>query len=210
MKNIFVSSYEEIKGKNAIFCLVTTAMLIGLSTVLEYFTIDIPFARINFAYIAIAAIGMLYGPCVSFFAGGICDVFGHIVHPQGAFLPVYTLIAAFQGLIYGLMLYRRWGYMSTLGKPGFANTATMGIRIVASRVLDVLIINLLCNTAANLHYGFIPAQAFDEAVVLRLTKNLLQLCADIPLLLILIPALLMAYERSIGKMERRKGAAKAS
>ena len=207
MKNIFVSSYEELKGKKAIFCLVTTAMLIALSTVLEYFTIDIPFARINFAYIAIAAIGMLYGPCMAFFAGGMCDVFGYIVHPQGAFLPVYTLIAAFQGLIYGLMLYRRWGYMSTLGKPGFANTATMGLRIIASRVLDVLLINLFCNTAANLHYGFIPAQAFDEAIMVRLTKNLLQLCADIPLMLILIPAILTAYERTIGRSERLQGAA---
>ena len=200
--NLFKDSAMEIIGKNKVTCIVMTALLIALSMSIEAFTIEIPFAKINFAYIAIAAIGMLYGPTIGFFAGGICDILGYIVHPDGGFLPAYTLIAMIQGLIYGIVLYRRWGNINITekGKKGRKLTE-FAVRIIAARLLDVVIINLFLNTAANLHYGFIPEQAYGAAIIARIAKNALQLCADIPILLVILPVILGAYLKIFGKRQ---------
>lgn len=197
---LFKTSAKELTGKGKITCIVMTALLIALSMSLETFTIEIPFAKINFAYIAIAAIGMLFGPTISFFAGGICDVLGFMVHPDGGFIPIYTLIAMVQGLIYGLVLYRKWGNINIIekGKKGRKLTE-FAIRIIAARLLDVVIINLLLNTAANMHYGFIPDEAYGAAIIARVAKNALQLCADIPILLVILPVILGAYLKVFGK-----------
>lgn len=203
--NLFVMSAQEITGQKMsrnLLNLVITSMLIALSMAIEALTIPMPFGKINFAFLAIAAIGMLYGPTVAFLAGGLCDIFGYLVHPDGGFLPLYVLIGMLQGLFYGIVLYRRWGNMySTEKNSRFfgLNLTEMAVRLVIARLLDVVIINLLLNTAANLHYGFIPAQAFGTAVAVRLTKNILELFADIPLLFVIMPVVLGVYSRTAGK-----------
>ncbi len=196
---MFRQSFEEITGKNKIICIIITGLLLAVSMTIEAYTIEIPFAKINFAFLAIAAIGMLYGPIVAFFAGGICDVLGFIVHPDGAFLPVYIFIAMLQGLIYGLILYRRWGNISEISANKGKKITEFSIRLVVARLLDVMIINLFLNTAANMHYGFIPKESMYVAVSARLAKNMLQLIADIPLLLLTMPVILAAYNRTVEK-----------
>lgn len=203
--NLFSLSAKEIAGPKMsrnLLNLVITSMLVALSMSIEALTIPMPFGKINFAFLAIAAIGMLYGPTVAFFAGGMCDILGYLVHPDGGFLPIYILIGMLQGLFYGIVLYRRWGNMySTEKNSRFfgLNLSEMAVRLVIARLLDVVIINLLLNTAANLHYGFIPAQAFGTAVAVRLTKNIIELFADIPLLFVIMPVVLGVYSRTAGK-----------
>lgn len=195
---LFRQSFREITGKEKITCIVTTGILLAASMIIETYTIEIPFAKINFAFIAIAAIGMLYGPTISFFAGGICDILGFIVHPSTAFLPLYTLIGMFQGLIYGIVLYQKWGNISKINAKKGRKMTELTIRVIVARLLDVIIINLLINTSANMHYGFIPRQAFGTAVAARIVKNLLQLAADIPLLIIIMPVILITYSKIVG------------
>lgn len=173
--------------------LTITGMFIAVSMVLESRTINTQMFKINFAFLAIAVIGMLTGPVMGFVAGMICDIVGVLVNPTGAFLPVYTLVAGVQGVIYGICLYRK--------QEGFQlfnlnEKISLMIRAVIARLLDVAIINLCCNTWLNMHYGFIPKEAFSAAVSARLVKNLLELVADIPLLLLILPAALMAYQRA--------------
>lgn len=196
---IFKNSLNEIAGKNKVMCIVVTGLLLAISMAIETFTIEIPFAKINFAFLAIAAIGMFYGPIVAFFAGGICDILGYIVHPDGAFIPTYIFVAMLQGLIYGIVLYRKWGNMSAASIRKSRKITEFTVRVVTARLLDIIIINLFVNTALNMHYGFIPKQAFVLAVHTRLIKNLLQLAADIPLMIIILPALLIAYNGMLQK-----------
>lgn len=200
--NLFKISYREIAGKRSsvsVINLTVIGLLIALSMAIEALTIPVPFGKLNFAFLAIAAIGMLFGPTVGFLAGGICDIVGYAVHPDGGFLPLYILIAALQGLIYGLILYRKWGSIYIAERSTGKKFCELSIRLIAARLCDVIIINLLLNTAANLHYGFIPQQAFATAVSVRLTKNVLELFADIPLLLTLMPVVLAAYSKAVGK-----------
>lgn len=182
--SLFSDSAKEFKS---IRSLVITAMLISVSMVLELFTIQIPYAKLNFAFLAIAAIGMLFGPAVGLAAGAICDIVGFVASPMGSFLPAYTLVAMLQGLIYGVVLYRR-------------SMKRLLIAIPIARALDVLIINLCLNTFFNMYYGFIPKQAFHAALWVRLVKNAVELFADIPLLYALLPLLYEVYRRMFSKV----------
>lgn len=203
MKGLFNSLAASAKEFMQIRTLTLTAMLIGLSMLIEMFSIDIGFVKLNFAFIAIAVIGMLFGPFVGFAAGMACDIVGFIAHPSSAFLPIYVLVAGLQGIIYGLFLYHKAydniseNISHTKKNVGFI------IRIVAARLCDVIIINLLLNTALNMHYGFIPQAAYSTAIVARITKNVLELALDLPLLFVILPAALMAYKK-VFNIKRRK------
>lgn len=205
---LFKKSFEEMFtggiGKS-LLNLVICAMLIALSVVIESMAIDIGAVRINFAFLAVAAIGMLFGPTVGLVSGGICDVMGHLVHPVGAFLPVYTILGAAQGLIYGLVLYRRWGniYSDEVKRRVFGLDLTqLSVRIIAARLIDVLFINMICNTYANIHYGFIPSKSLSVIITERLAKNLIELAADLPLLLTILPVVLVIYSRTVARSGR--------
>ncbi len=187
----FLESCKELKDLRAV---VVTGLLIALSMVIESFTINLGFAKINFAFLAIAAIGMLYGPSVAFFAGGICDILGYLVAPDGAFFPLYTLIGAVQGLIYGVIAYRK-----LCDKSGKAFNKEMMIRLIIARIVDVLFINLICNTAANFHYGFLQDKTLGAAIAARTAKNLLELPFDIILIAGVLMAVLKAYNMVFGK-----------
>lgn len=187
----FLESCKELKDLRAV---VVTGLLIALSMVIESFTINLGFAKINFAFLAIAAIGMLFGPSVAFFAGGICDILGYLVAPDGAFFPLYTLIGAVQGLIYGVIAYRK-----LCDKSGKAFNKEMMIRLIIARIVDVLFINLICNTAANFHYGFLQDKTLGAAIAARTAKNLLELPFDIILIAGVLMAVLKAYNMVFGK-----------
>lgn len=192
---LFRDSFDELKK---ISTLTVTGIFIAVSMLIESFTIELPYAKINFAFLAIAVIGMLFGPVVGTAAGGICDIVGFIVHPSGGFLPIYVLIGMLQGLIYGAVLYRKSPWV-------MRRTAKRGIRYglmvsaIAARLLDVVVINLLIQTWANMHYGFIPDTVYLQAVAVRAIKNFAELAADIPLLLIFLPFALTVFNRSLRK-----------
>lgn len=188
---MFQESFKEFKDLRAV---VVTGLLIALSMVIESFTINLGFAKINFAFLAIAAIGMLYGPSVSLFAGAVCDVLGYLVAPDGAFFPLYTLIGAAQGLIYGLIAYRKLSK-----RTGREYDIEMMIRLIIARVIDVVVINLVCNTAANFHYGFLRDKTLSAAIIARVTKNLLELPVDIILIVGVLMAVLKAYTMVFGR-----------
>jgi len=187
---MFQKSFAEFKNIRA---LTVTGMFIAVSMIIEKFTINLEFTKINFAFLAVAVIGMLTGPAMGFAAGLICDIVGFLANPSSAFLPVYTLVAGIQGLIYGICLYRK---QSRFELFGLNEQVSLMVRAVIARLIDVGLINLLINTYLNMHYGFIPQQAFGAAISARLMKNLLELIVDIPLLCIMLPAALMAYRRA--------------
>lgn len=198
MKKFFESFVLSAKEFTKLRCLCITAIFIAASMLLEMMSINLQFVKINFAFLAIAVIGMLFGPTVGFFAGLICDVVGFIASPMGGFLPLYTLVAGLQGLIYGCCLYIRNDSHSLLLKnntTGKLIDVTLFVKATIARLLDVIVINLLINTKLNLHYGFIPKEAYGAAIIARIAKNVIELVADLPLLYIVLPAAYMAYKR---------------
>lgn len=198
MKGFFGMFVLSAKEFTKLRTLTVTAMLVAVSMLIEMFAVDVGFIRLNFAFLATAAIGMLFGPCVGLTAGLACDVVGHLAHPVGAFLPMYTLAAGLQGLIYGLFLYHKMDGHSILlvnNTTGKQRDLTLFLRMIGARLVDIVVVNLLINTALNLHYGFIPEEAYGTAIVARVAKNVLELAVDIPLLFVVLPAVLAAYRR---------------
>lgn len=192
MKGFFSCFSESAKEFTKLRSMTVTALFVAVSMIIEAFTIDLQFVKLNFAFLALAIIGMLFGPCVGFVAGLACDVVGYLVHPSSAFLPVYVLVAGLQGLIYGMCLYHKMDMPKIRVKN---RDIMLLLRAVVARLLDVIVINLLLNTYLNMHYGFIPKQAYGAAIVARIAKNVIELGLDLPLLFILLPTVLLAYQR---------------
>ena len=98
----FKKSFEELKS---IRCLTVTALLIGVSVALKFVMImPSETLKISFAFVGLAAIGMLYGPVVAGLAGVVTDVIGFLVKPTGAFSPIFTLVEVAGAVIYGIFL----------------------------------------------------------------------------------------------------------
>ena len=193
--SMFVKSARELKS---VKCITITGVFIAVSMLIETYSIDLQFVKINFAFLAIAVIGMLFGPTVGLFSGFACDIVGFLVHPSGGFLPAYVIVGGIQGLIYGLCLYQKNdGHSIVVNRKsdGKQIDITLYLRAVAARLLDVIVINLLIQTKLNMHYGFIPKQAYSEAIIARTAKNVIELAADLPMLFVLLPMMLMVYRR---------------
>ena len=192
MKQLVSMFQRSAKEFSDVRSLTVTGIFIAISMVIEKFTINLPFAKINFAFLAIAVIGMLCGPAVGFVAGMVCDIVGFIANPTNGFTPVFTLIAGLQGLIYGMLLYYKQDKLCILKQ---SETVSLCIRAVIARVLDVIIINLFLNTYFVVKLGFVPDKTFSALLEAKLIKNLLEMVLDIPMLLALLPAALLAYKR---------------
>lgn len=89
-------------------CITVTAMLIALNLALKTVTINVTDdLKISFSFLALAAIGMLFGPTVSFLSGTVTDILGLLIaNTIGAFNPLFTIVEAVGGMLYGLFLYK--------------------------------------------------------------------------------------------------------
>lgn len=203
MKSFFSFFSDSAKEFKTLRCIVVTGMLAAVAMAIESFSIPLPIGKVNFAFLGVAGIGMLFGPVVGFIGGAVCDVLGYIAKPDGGFLPLYTLLGGIQGFIYGTIMYYKRPVISSKSKFSLGH---MYLRVIVARLIDVFFINIICNTYANIHYGFIPAQTFSEIVGARILKNAIELAADIPLLIIIMPVIMTAYTRAF---KNKLGSAKA-
>lgn len=196
---LFAESAREFKK---VRCIALTGVLIAISVLIESLSISTPMFKINFAFLAIAIIGMLFGPTVSFFSGALCDIAGFLVHPDGGFLWAYVPVAMLQGLIYGICLYRSADAHSLVfvrNSDKKSTDITLFVKMVCARLLDVVIINIFINTKLNMYYGFIPDSVYSEAIIARTTKNILELIVDIPMMFILLPLALLIFNKSFSR-----------
>ena len=102
--NMFKRSAGELKS---VQCLAVTGVLSALYIVLNAFVslnIGAPL-RITFGFLALAIIGMLYGPVVAVIAAIPCDLLAATFDPNNAMNPVFTPNRMLEGLIYGMLLY---------------------------------------------------------------------------------------------------------
>jgi len=99
-------SADELKNTVTV---TTTAMLTGLYVVLHTFTTIVlnAFLQLRFSGMALALIGVLYGPVPAALAGGIGDLLKCVIRPTGAFFPGFTLSEIIRGFLFGLFFYRK-------------------------------------------------------------------------------------------------------
>lgn len=190
--NIFKESAKELKS---IRCIAVTGVLIAAYIVMEAFlSVNTGFIKINFAFLALAAIGMLYGPTVCVLAAIPCDIIGAAAQGQGL-LFVFTLIAMFEGLIYGLFLYRY----------EVKKSLKQNSKIVIAQAIVVFVSHLIFNTTALYLLGF-AGQTYESLflfLISRAVKNLIELPIDIALMFLLLLPIKSAYIKVIKQIEIR-------
>ncbi len=195
----FKRSAQELKS---IRCLAVTAVLIALACILKAFlTIQpLPTLKISFAFVAIASIGMLYGPTVAGLSCVATDVIGYLISSQQqGFSPLFTLVEVTGGVIYGIFLYG----MDPI-KPDFSSAKGFwsGIRSnlpTAFRIIGAkFTINLVCNVFMNtlflmiMGYGIVP-ETFWIKIGERIIKNISMLPIEVFILLLTLFPIKAAY-----------------
>ena len=194
----FKRSAQELKS---IRCLAVTAVLIALACILKTLTIQpLPTLKIGFSFIAIASIGMLYGPTVAGLSCVATDVIGYLIsNQQQGFSPLFTLVEVTGGVIYGIFLY---GFDPV--KPDLTSAKSFwgGIRSNVPSVLRIVgakfTINLVCNVFMNtlfmmiMGYGIVP-ETFWLKIGTRIIKNATMLPIEVFILLLALFPIKAAY-----------------
>ena len=211
---IFKRSAKELSDQR---CITVTAILIALDLVLKFYlnwqvTDEL---KISFAFVAIAAIGMLYGPTVGALACVVTDVVGFLIKPSGTFSPLFTLVEVMGGVLYGLFLYGFNPIKPDLESPKaffksvFSNwgaalritLAKISVAVMCNLIMTPLFITLQKQMEAS---DFTPAvfwAGFISRVGTRLVKNAIE--APIHILILMLTLFpIMAVYRSVFKKQR--------
>ena len=180
MKSFFSTFKDSAAELKNIRCLTVTGILVALFIILDMFSIRIgDFIKVNFAFAALASVGMLFGPVPAMLAALAGDLIGCILGGQAP-LPLLSCTAVLEGLLYGVMLYKRTG----------VKLVTMS---VIARVADSAVISLLLNTMVLRYYNFMSSTA--EQFYIRCGKIAAELIVFIPLVIIVMPAVSAVYSK---------------
>ena len=186
---VFNSFKRSLRELHDIRCIAAVGVFIAIFVVLDGFgSIRIGEAiKINFAYLALAVIGMLFGPTVGLVAGFACDLVGWLVNPTAGFLPWLAFITALEGMIYGLGLY---SFTPDRSPKQY-------IKIVITRLVVVILCNLILNTWALYSYGFIGGsdESLWSLIYARIGTNAVGFAAALVLMPIVLIPVKLAYNR---------------
>ena len=184
MKQTLASIRLSAQEMGSIRTVAVCGMLLALKLVLGLFTINVSsILKVGFAYLPVAAAGMLFGPVVGGVVGAAGDILGYFLQPTGPYFPGFTFDAFLSGFVYGLLLYRRpvklW-------------------RTFTSKVLVTLLVSFLMNP---LWLSILYGRAFFAVVSARAAANLAMIPVDTAILF----SLLKIMEKSrVALMIRKK------
>ncbi len=191
----FKKSFNELKS---VRCLTVTALLIAVSVALKFATIlPSETLKISFAFVGLAAIGMLFGPTVAGLAGIVTDVVGFLVRPTGAFSPIFTLVEVIGAVIYGIFLYNLNPAKIEFEKGRLIHSIKVNlvqvVRVFMAKFSVNLICNVILNTGAMVMMGFFAPELFWIKICERALKNLMMLPIEVAILLVILYPVMVAY-----------------
>jgi len=151
---MFRASAKELKSPR---CLTTTGILCALYIVLNAYAPQFSeILKVTIGFLALAVIGMLYGPVVAVIAAIPSDIITGMLSPfpfVAAFIPSRML----EALIYGIFLY---GYGSRITiKEGVVWAAWQTLRIVTARLMVIILCYFIINSFIALIFILPPGRA---------------------------------------------------
>ncbi len=145
--------------------LTTTALLVAIATVLGFLKIPVnQLVELRFAFLPIAASGMLFGPAIGGLVGALADVLGYLVRPTGPFFPGFTISTLVSGIIFGAFLYKK-----KLTVP----------RVIVANLVETVVVSLILNTFnlmilyGNPFWAVLSAKLLKNAVMFPINTALL-------------------------------------
>jgi ECF transporter S component (folate family) len=200
---MFRNSALELKN---VRCLTTTGILCAIYIVLNAYAPQFSeILKVTIGYLALAAIGMLYGPVVAVIAAIPCDIVTGILSPfpfVAAFIPSRML----EALIYGIFLYRYGSRGATGSQGGAVWAAWQTMRIVAARVIAVFLCYYIINSLIALYFILPPERATQImtensfwiwAWLRSGWINLAKLPVDLALMFTFLPTVNAAYFKTL-------------
>lgn len=108
MSNLMADIRESAGQIKQVRSLTGGAMLTALNLILNSMRIVVSsMLEISFAFLAIAAAGLLYGPVMAGIIAVIADTIGFFLSPNGGFFPGFTLSAFLSGFLFGMFFYKK-------------------------------------------------------------------------------------------------------
>ena len=99
---------QKSKGIFRVETITFTALLVALQVVLgNLLQVPLMEKQYNFGFLPIAVAGALMGAPSAMIVGGLGDLLGAHLFPQGSYFPGFTLTNVLVGLVCGLVLYHR-------------------------------------------------------------------------------------------------------
>lgn len=99
-----------MKQRNTARMIAMMGLLIALQIVLvRFISIETPYIRISFEFIAVSMMGMLFSPVVAGAGNAAADFLGITLFSKSSapLFPGFTLSAFLRGFIYGLFFYKK-------------------------------------------------------------------------------------------------------
>ena len=211
----FKRSALELKNLRT---LCVTAILIALDLVLKTF-VNVSISddlKLNFAFVAVAAIGMLYGPAVAGAACFITDILGYLLKPSGAFNPMYTIIEMAGGIIYGCILYNLEPVKLefTGGKDfgrSLAGNWQVVLRVVFAKAAVAVICNLIMTPLAitlqkTFEAGVYNSDVFWVGLWTRMSTRLIKNAFEVPVHILILLLTLFPIKAAYRAVFKRRSA----
>lgn len=185
--NVWKERVSMNSSKTSVSVLTTSALLIALGVVLSLFRIPLStVTEITLTGLPIAAGGYLFGPWIGMLIGALIDICGFFVAPKGPFFPGFTISTALLGMVYGLLLYRKWWDNKTCRMSLFhAGAKGLALRVAFSHLLKTVFISLLLNCFwLSVFYGMtfkvvflasIPKEAINYPIEVFLIYSVVQI-----------------------------------
>ncbi len=99
--------------------LTTLAMLIAIEVILSRFlSINAWNIKIGFGFVPVVIAAILCGPLAGGIVGALSDFIGAVLFPIGTYFPGFTLTSFLMGLVFGLFLYKKQGWLQGLTAVG--------------------------------------------------------------------------------------------
>ncbi|MCR5090764.1 MAG: folate family ECF transporter S component [Oscillospiraceae bacterium] len=139
--------------------LTSLALLTALEIILSRFlSISAWNIKIGFSFLPVVIAAMLFGPLAAGLVAALGDFIGALLFPIGAYFPGFTLTAFLTGLVFGLLLHKKQGWLQALLAVGinqfilslFLNTLWISILydspylpLLATRLVQCLILTVV-------------------------------------------------------------------
>lgn len=153
--------------------LVISALLTAIAVLLAgplsipVFPLGIYSLKIGLGALPVILTGILFGPVYGGIAGGLTDVLQFLISPKGAYMPWFTIVGVFTGLLPALFFRR--GQKATLPRlflaVGFSQVFTS---VICNTILLVILYGMPIET-------ILPLRAINQAVTIPVYVFLLYL-----------------------------------
>ena len=144
--------------------IIISALLLAASIVINRFlSVNTSILSIGFTFVPLMFSGIILGPKYSLVIAGLSDLIGALLFPFGSYFIGYTISSILTGLVYGLFLYNKEGFVFN---KKFLIKLLIAILIVCILINGVLNTIWIIMTVKKASYAIIPTRVVKQLIMI--------------------------------------------